>query len=315
MLIGGVCMFHKSVMLNEIIDSLNIKSDGIYIDATLGYAGHSGEILKRIPDGHLYGIDQDDFAIKCSHEKLKMIGNNYTVIKNNFRYMKEELFKLGVVSVDGILFDLGVSSVQLDDGDRGFSFHKDARLDMRMDRSSNFSAYDVVNNYEYKDLVRILRDYGEERYASSIAKNIVKMRANRPIETTSSLVDIIKMSMPARAMKDGHPARRTFQAIRIEVNQELDVLKIGLEQALDLLKVKGRLCVISFHSLEDKIVKSIFRKYSEIGYEIKKLPYVPDEYMPKYKIVGNSITASNEEIKDNYRARSARLRVIERIKE
>lgn len=307
-------MYHKSVLLNEVIDNLDIKSDGVYVDATLGYAGHSSEILKRIPNGYLYGIDQDDFAIKCSHEKLETIGKNYTIIRSNFVNMREELLKLDVEKVDGVLFDLGVSSVQIDDGDRGFSFHKDAKLDMRMDTRADFSAYDVVNSYSYDELVRILRCYGEEKYAASIAKNIVKERENRPIETTFQLVDIIKKSMPMKAMRDAHPARRTFQAIRIEVNHELDVLEIALRQAIEMLKVGGRICVISFHSLEDKIVKNIFKEYSCISDEIKKLPYIPEELEPKYKIISKGIVSSNEEVSSNYRSHSARMRVIERVR-
>lgn len=308
-------MLHKSVLLNEVIENLNIKSNGIYIDATLGFAGHSSEILKRIPDGFLYGIDQDDYAISCSRKRLNEIGNNYEIIRSNFVNMKEKLASLGVDRVDGVLFDLGVSSVQLDYGERGFSFHKDAKLDMRMDTSSEFSAYNVVNEYEYKDLVRIIRDYGEEKYASSIARNIVKYRETKDIETTFELVDIIKKSMPFKAMRDSHPARRTFQAIRIEVNHELDVLRVALDDALSILKVGGRVCVISFHSLEDKIVKNTFNKYSSVSAELKKLPYIPDEYKPKYKVISTGITASNDELHDNYRSHSARLRVIERIGE
>mgnify|MGYP001851961368 CR=1 FL=1 len=308
-------MLHKSVLLNEVIDNLNIKSDGVYVDATLGFAGHSSEILKRIPNGYLYGVDQDDYAISCSRERLDKIRDNYHIIRSNFVNMKSELEKIGVNRVDGILFDLGVSSPQLDDGDRGFSFHKDARLDMRMDTTSDFSAYNVVNEYDYKDLVRVIRDYGEEKYASSIAKNIVKYRENKDIETTFELVDIIKKSMPFKAMRGGHPARKTFQAIRIEVNHELDVLCSGLYDALSLLKVGGRVCVISFHSLEDKIVKNIFNECSSVNAEIKKLPYIPDCYKPKYRIVSKGIVASDEELQDNYRAHSARLRVIERIGE
>ena len=223
------------------------------------------------------------------------------------------LKKYNVDRVDGILFDLGVSSVQLDDKSRGFSFHKDAKLDMRMDRSSSFSAYNVVNEYDYKELVRILRDYGEEKYANSIAKNIVKYRSNKNIETTLELADIIKNSVPFKARRDSHPARRSFQAIRIEVNHELDVLKNVLDDALSLLNVGGRICIISFHSLEDKIVKDVFNKYTTVSKELNKLPYVPDEYKPKYKIVSKGITSSDEELRDNYRAHSARLRVIERI--
>ena len=253
------------------------------------------------------------FAISKSKERLSQISDNYEKIRNNFKYMKEELLKRGIDRVDGILFDLGVSSVQLDDSERGFSFHKDAKLDMRMDTSSNFSAYDVVNSYDYKELVRVIKEYGEEKYASSIAKNICKYREKKNIETTLELVDIIKSSMPYKAMRDTHPARRTFQAIRIEVNHELDVLKIALKDALDLLNVGGRLCVISFQSLEDKIVKKKFLEYSSVSDELKKLPYIPDEYKPKYRIVGKSITASDDELKDNHRAHSARLRVIERV--
>lgn len=308
-------MFHKSVLLKECIDNLSIKRDGIYVDATLGYAGHASEILKRIPDGHLYGFDQDDYAIKKSDEKLKMVGSNYTIIRSNFSNMKEELERLGIHKVDGILFDLGVSSVQIDQAERGFSFHQDAKLDMRMDTTKPFSAYQVVNEYSYQDLVRILRDYGEEKYASSIAKNIVKKRGIAPIETTFQLVDIIRCSMPMKATRETHPARRTFQAIRIEVNQELEVLKLGLEQAISLLKKDGRLCVISFHSLEDKIVKTTFQKYSEVNSEMKKLPFVPEEYLPKFKIVSKGIVASKEELLENSRAHSARLRILERIKD
>lgn len=308
-------MYHKSVLLDECIENLNIKEDGIYVDATLGYAGHSSEILKRIPKGHLYGFDQDDFAIEKSNERLMGIASNYTIIRSNFCNMKEELLKLGVEKVDGILFDLGVSSVQIDDANRGFSFHQDAKLDMRMDTKKDFSAYNVINEYDYQDLVRILKDYGEEKYATSIAKNIIKARDNKNIETTFELVEIIKKSMPMKAKRDGHPARRSFQAIRIEVNRELEVLEKALDQALDLLNIGGRLCVISFQSLEDRIVKNKFKASSELLENMKKLPYVPDEYMPKYKIISKGITASCEELENNSRAHSARLRVIEKCKE
>lgn len=308
-------MFHKSVLLSECIQNLNIKEDGIYVDATLGYAGHSSEILKRIPKGHLYGFDQDDFAIEKSEERLEKISNQYTIIRSNFVHMKEELAKYGVTQVDGILFDLGVSSVQIDDATRGFSFHQDAKLDMRMDTKQELSAYHVVNEYDYLDLVRILRDYGEEKYATSIAKNIIKYREQKKIETTLELVDIIKKSMPAKAMRDGHPARRSFQAIRIEVNHELDVLNEGLEQAISLLKKDGRLCVISFHSLEDKIVKKKFLECSEIPSDMKNLPYIPEEYLPKYRVVSKGIVASKEELEENSRAHSARLRVLEKYRD
>jgi len=307
-------MKHKSVLLSESIDFLNIKEDGVYVDATLGFGGHSLEILKRIKRGFLYAFDQDSEAISYSKERLKDY-NNYLIIKSNFANMKECLLEKNVTKVDGILFDIGVSSMQLDEDYRGFSYHNDAPLDMRMDTDSSFSAYDVVNTYSYQELLRVIRDYGEEKYASSIAKNIVKDRELKPIETTFELVDIIKKSMPMKAMRDGHPARKTFQAIRIEVNHELDVLKEALIQAIDLLNIGGRICIITFHSLEDRIVKNIFREYSEIGSEFSKLPFVPDEYLPKLKIISKGITASSEELEDNNRARSARLRVVEKIKD
>ena len=240
-------MLHKSVLLEESIKNLNVKKNGIYIDATIGYGGHSKEILKKLDTGFLYRFDQDDYAVDYSNKFLKDFGNNYLIIKSNFSNMKKELHNLGIDKVDGILFDLGVSSVQIDNEDRGFSFHKNARLDMRMDRSSNFSAYDVVNTYDYNNLVRILRDYGEEKYAASIAKNIIKYRTDKNIETTFELVDIIKSSMPMKAMRDAHPARKTFQAIRIEVNNELEVFEKALKDALDLICVNGRICVITFH--------------------------------------------------------------------
>ena len=308
-------MYHKSVLLEECIENLKIKQDGIYIDATLGFAGHSKEILKRIPKGHLYAFDQDDFAIEKSNEVLKKISNNYTIIRSNFSNMKQELKKLNISKVDGILFDLGVSSVQLDNDERGFSFHKDAPLDMRMDTQKKFSAYNVLNEYSYEDLTRILKEYGEEKYASNIAKNIIKEREKSPIKTTFEFVNIIKMSMPMKAMREKHPARRSFQAIRIEVNKELEVLEIALKQAIELLKPQGRLCVISFQSLEDKIVKNIFNEISNIPKEVQNLPYIPEKYQPKFKIISKGITPTKQELENNSRSHSARLRVIERIKE
>lgn len=305
---------HKTVLLNETVDNLNIHEDGVYVDATLGFGGHSGLILKRIKRGYLFAFDQDDMAISYSRKKLSEISNNFEIIKSNFANLKEELLKRNIEKIDGIVFDLGVSSPQLDIPERGFSYHNDARLDMRMDTSKEFSAYNVVNEYSYEDLVRILREYGEEKYASSIAKNIVKARESKNIETTLELVDIIKKSMPMKAMRNSHPARRTFQAIRIEVNNELEVLKIALESALDMLNVGGRISVITFHSLEDKIVKEVFNKYSRVDSNLSKLPFVPEEYKPKYKLIAN-IVPSKEELEENNRARSSRLRVIERIKD
>lgn len=310
----GIWMKHKSVLLEESINFLNIKENGVYVDATLGFGGHSLEILKRISKGFLFAFDQDSEAIKYSEERLKEY-SNYKIIKSNFANMKECLFKENVNKVDGILFDIGVSSMQLDEDYRGFSYQKNAKLDMRMDTDSSLSAYDVVNNYSYQELVRVLREYGEEKYASSIARNIVKSRELKKIETTFELVEIIKKSMPFKEQRDGHPARKTFQAIRIEVNHELEVLETALEQAIDLLNIGGRLCVITFHSLEDRIVKNMFKKYSEVPSKFAKLPYVPDEYMPKCKIISKGITASSLELEENNRARSARLRVIEKIKD
>ena len=286
-------MKHKSVLLEESINGLNIKEDGVYVDATLGFGGHSLEILKRINKGFLFAFDQDSEAIMYSQERLSDY-HNFKIIKSNFSNMKQCLAEENITHVDGILFDIGVSSMQLDEDYRGFSYHQDAKLDMRMDIDQSFSAYDVVNTYDYNNLVRILREYGEETYATSIARNIIKSREEKPIETTFQLVDIIKKSMPMKAMRDSHPARKTFQAIRIEVNHELDVLKSALEQAIELLNVGGRLCVITFHSLEDRIVKTTFKKYSEVDSKFSKLPYVPEEYQPKIKIISKVIIPSKE---------------------
>ena len=304
---------HKSVLLEESINSLNIKEDGVYVDATLGYGGHSGEILKRLKKGKLFAFDQDEYAINYCKDKFKDNGN-IEIIKSNFSNMLEELNKRGITKVDGILFDLGVSSVQLDQEERGFSFHKDAKLDMRMDTSKSFSAYNVVNEYSYNDLVRIFREYGEEKYSTSIANKIVKYRENKPIETTLELVDIIKSGMPMKAMRESHPARRVFQAIRIEVNNELGVLQTALEDAIKLLNIGGRISVITFHSLEDKQVKKAFKKYSEIDEKIKGLPFIPEEYKPILKIIEKGITPSQKELEENNRSRSSRLRVAEKIK-
>ena len=305
---------HKSVLLNECIKYLNLKDDSIIVDATLGYAGHSSNILKNIPNGYLYAFDQDEEAIKNSSEKLKKISNNYEIISSNFVEMKKELGKRKITKVDGILFDLGVSSPQLDEKERGFSFHEDARLDMRMNQKQKLSAYEVVNEYQLEDLIRIFREYGEEKYATSIAKRIVDVRKSKKIETTLELVDIIKSSVPEKYKREKHPARKVFQAIRIEVNKELDVFSSALNQALELLKVNGRICVITFHSLEDKICKERFKKVSDIKSELKKMPVIPDTYLPQFKII-KTVLPTKEEIENNPRARSAKLRVIERVKE
>lgn len=306
---------HISVLLNEAVDGLNLKEDGIYVDATLGYAGHSSEILKRIRRGYLFAIDQDKDAIKFSQEKLSKIGDNFTIIDSNFCNLKEELTKKNVDYVDGFLFDLGVSSVQLDEAERGFSYHNDARLDMRMNQESDFSAYEVVNDYSEEKLAEIFFKFGEEKYSRSIARNIVKYRENKKIETTLELVDIISNSVPMKAKRDKHPARRVFQAIRIEVNHELDILEDSLKDALSMLKVGGRVAVITFHSLEDRIVKNLFREYTSIDEKVKGLPNIPLEYLPDFELVNRqAIAPSDKELSDNNRARSAKLRIIKRIK-
>lgn len=306
-------MKHISVLLNETIDSLNIKDDGIYVDATLGYAGHSSAILKKIKKGYLYAFDQDSDARSYSENSLKKIGNNFCIIPTNFVNLKEELQKRGITKIDGIMFDLGVSSPQLDDAKRGFSFHHDAKLDMRMNKDSNFCAYDLVNNYSYEDLKRIIKDYGEEKYASVIAKTIVEKRSIKNIETTLELSELIKTCVPFSYKRDNHPARRTFQAIRIEVNKELDVLKKALEDAISILNKDGVISVITFHSKEDKIVKDIFKNKSKVSSMALNLPVVPEELKPELKIL-KKIKPSKEEIEDNKRSRSATLRVAIKLK-
>ena len=306
---------HISVLLNEAVDGLNLKTDGIYVDCTLGYAGHSSIILKRIKRGYLFAIDQDRDAIQYSRKKLAEIGDNFTIIDSNFSNLKQELRKRNVTFVDGFLFDLGVSSVQLDDASRGFSYHKDARLDMRMNQDSDFSAYDVVNDYTEEELSRIFFEYGEEKYSKSIAKNIVKYRQKKKIEATLELVEIISSALPMKVKREKHPARKAFQAIRIEVNHELDILENSLRDALELLNVGGRIAVITFHSLEDRIVKNLFKEYTKIDDKVKGLPDIPDSYLPNFELVNKkAITPSKEELENNYRSRSAKLRIIQRIK-
>ena len=306
---------HVSVLLEEAIQGLNLKEDGIYVDCTLGYAGHSSEILKRVRRGCLFAFDQDSDAIKYSTEKLSKIGDNFTIIYSNFVNLKEELKKRNIEKVDGILFDLGVSSVQLDEADRGFSYHQDAKLDMRMDRNNPISAYEVVNNYSEMELSNIFFKYGEEKYSKSIARAIVKCRENKKIEGTLELVEIIKSAMPMKAKRDKHPARKVFQAIRIEVNHELDILEKSINDALDILNVGGRVAVITFHSLEDKIIKNIFKEKTHIDDMVKGLPNIPEEYMSNYRLINNKAIIPGEmELENNNRSRSAKLRVIERIR-
>ena len=305
---------HRSVLLEETLKYLNLSETSIIVDCTLGYGGHSSEILKKIKRGFLFAFDQDEDAIKASTLKLREISNNYEIIKSNFVHLKEELEKRKITKVDGILFDLGVSSPQLDEKERGFSFHQDAKLDMRMDKDNPLSAYEVVNTYPYEKLIDIFFRYGEERYAREIAKGIIKSREKKPIETTLELVEIIKNNVPEKYKREKHPARKVFQAIRIEVNQELEVFEQALRQALDLIKVGGRVCVITFHSLEDRLCKQIFNEVSSINKSLKELPIIPEYYQPKYKIIG-SFVPTKKETETNHRARSAKLRVIEKIRE
>ena len=301
---------HKSVLLEECIKNLALQDNSIIVDCTLGFAGHSSEILKQIPNGKLYAFDQDSYAVATSKKRLEELASNYEIIETNFVHLKEELQKRNVESVDGFLFDLGVSSPQLDEDMRGFSFHKDAKLDMRMNPNQALSAYEVVNQYSYEDLTRIFYTYGEEKYGSSIAKAIIK---KRPIKTTLELTEIIKLNVPEKYRREKHPARKVFQAIRIEVNDELNVFEKALKDALELLSVNGRICVITFHSLEDRICKKIMKEVSSIPDTLKKLPVIPEELQSKYKIIG-TFHPTIKEVEENNRARSAKLRVIERIK-
>lgn len=305
---------HVSVLLNESIENLNIKEDGIYVDCTLGFAGHSKEILKRIKKGKLFAFDQDGEAINYSKKILDQISGNYEIIKSNFAFIKSELNKRGIEKVDGVLFDLGVSSVQLDEAERGFSFHKDAKLDMRMDTDQSFSAYDVVNDYSKEELEKIFFNYGEEKYSRSIASAIVRERENKKIETTLELTEIIRKSVPEKYRRTHHPARKVFQAIRIEVNKELDVFTKALNDAIDMLNPGGRICVITFHSLEDRICKKIFKEKSEIDSVFKGLPDkdIPLEYRPELKLI-TKVKPSKKELADNNRSRSSILRVAEKM--
>jgi len=307
-------MKHYSVMLNEAVDGLNIKSDGVYVDATLGYGGHSSLILEKIPNGYLYGFDQDDEAISFATDRLSKVASNFKIIRSNFVNLKEKLNELGIEKVDGILFDLGVSSPQIDDVNRGFTFMNDGPLDMRMDLKASKTAKSVVNDYSENELTDIFYLYGEERMSRVIAKKIILERKKKCIETTKQLVDVILSAVGAKYFNKFHPERQIFQAIRIEVNGELDVLRKVLPQALELLNDGGRISVITFHSLEDRIVKQFFKKESEVDELVKGLPVIPKEYLPKLKIVNKKpIVASDKEISENSRSKSAKLRIVERI--
>ncbi|UXR70312.1 MULTISPECIES: 16S rRNA (cytosine(1402)-N(4))-methyltransferase RsmH [unclassified Staphylococcus] len=311
-------MFHHiSVLLRETVDQLNIKEDGVYIDCTLGGAGHSQYLLSQLSDeGRLIAIDQDTTAIEHAQEKLKDDLHKVTFVHSNFRHLQQILDDLEIEKVDGILYDLGVSSPQLDIPERGFSYHHDARLDMRMDQTQDLSAYEVVNDWSYEDLVKIFFRYGEEKFSKQIARKIEARREAQPITTTLELVECIKEGIPAKARrKGGHPAKRVFQAIRIAVNDELAAFEDSLEQAIECVKVGGRISVITFHSLEDRLCKQMFQEY-EKGPEVPRgLPVIPEEYTPKLKRVNRKpIVATDSDLSDNNRARSAKLRVAEILK-
>ncbi len=305
---------HIPVLLNEVIEGLNIDPEGIYVDGTLGGAGHSYEIAKRLKGGRLIGIDRDEDAIAAASERLEPFSDRVTIVRGNYGDMADILGDIGISEVDGILLDLGVSSHQLDEAERGFSYREDAPLDMRMDRRDELTAYDVVNTYTEAELTRILKDYGEERFAGSIARHIVKARAERPVSTTFELSDIIKASIPAKYRdKKGHPAKRSFQAIRIEVNHELDILRDSLNGMIDILKPGGRLCVISFHSLEDRIVKQAMRTAEDPCICPKDFPVCVCGRKPKGRCVSKkAITAADNELDTNNRAHSAKLRIFEK---
>ena len=304
---------HYSVLLEEAVEGLNIKEDGIYVDCTLGGAGHSLEILKKLTTGKLYAFDQDNVALENAKIKLSEYADKVVFIKSNFENLKEKLAEQNVYEVDGVLYDLGVSSPQLDTPERGFSYNYDTRLDMRMDTDASMSAYEVVNEYSYHDLVRIFYRYGEEKFSKQIARNIEKKRELAPIETTFQLVDIIKESIPAAKRRTGgHPAKRVFQAIRIAVNNELSVFENSLEQAIDIVKVGGRISVITFHSLEDRICKQIFNLYAKNKDIPKNLPVLPEESLSKLKLITRKpICPSERELEENNRSRSAKLRIAE----
>ena len=304
---------HIPVLLNEVIEGLNIKSDGIYLDLTLGRAGHSSVILSKLDKGQLIGLDQDEDAINKSDIRLKEIGGNYKLFKTNFVNVLEVLKQENIAYVDGILMDLGVSSPQFDEGERGFSYKEDAPLDMRMDRSQGITAREIVNSYSLEELTKIFRDYGDEKFAYQIAKNIIKYRERKPIETTFELVDIIKDSKPMKVLaKAGHPAKQAFQALRIAVNDELNVLIKTLNDIIPILKPHGgRLAVITFHSGEDRIVKNIFKEYSIVIGNRNDGPN--DQVEKEYRLVNTKpIVAGTEELERNHRSASAKLRILER---
>ena len=308
---------HVTVMLHETIDMLDVKPDGIYVDATLGGAGHSEYLLSKLSEkGHLYAFDQDQNAIDNAQKRLApyIEKGMVTFIKDNFRHLKDRLHDLGVTEIDGICYDLGVSSPQLDQRERGFSYKKDAPLDMRMNQEVSLTAYEVVNHYDYHDLVRIFFKYGEDKFSKQIARKIEQAREQKPIETTTELAEIIKSAKPAKELKKkGHPAKQIFQAIRIEVNDELGAADESIQQAMDMLALDGRISVITFHSLEDRLTKQLFKEASTV--EVPKgLPFIPDDLKPKMELVSRKpILPSKEELEANNRSHSAKLRVARKI--
>ena len=307
---------HVSVLLKETVEQLNIRPDGIYVDGTLGGGGHAYEVLRRLsPKGRLIGIDQDADAIKAAGERLLEFGSRVTIVRSNYCNMRLELQKLGIDRVDGILLDLGVSSFQLDSAERGFTYREDAPLDMRMDRRQAKTARDIVNEYSEQELFRVIRDYGEDKFAKNIAKHIAAARAIKPIETTGELVEINRRAIPAKVrMNGGHPAKKTFQAIRIELNGELEVLKNSLDDMIDLLKPGGRICVITFHSLEDRMVKTIFKTNENPCTCPSHFPVCVCGNKPKGRLaVKKPIVPGEEELTKNKRSKSSKLRVFERI--
>ncbi len=306
---------HKSVLLEETVNGLNIKPDGIYVDGTLGGGGHAWEVCSRLNDkGSFIGIDQDAAAIEAASARLRDFGERVTIVRSNYCDMKSQLQQLGIDKVDGIVLDLGVSSYQLDTAERGFSYRVDVPLDMRMDRRQSMTARDIVNDYSEMDLFRIIRDYGEDKFAKNIAKHIVLERAKGPIETTGQLTEIIRQSIPMKFQKNaGHPAKRTFQAIRIELNRELEVLRDSLDTMIDLLNPGGRICIITFHSLEDRIVKSIFKRNENPCTCPSHFPVCVCGNVSKGKVITRKpILPSEEELEYNSRSKSAKLRIFER---
>ncbi len=307
---------HTTVLLKETVDGLNIHPDGIYVDCTLGGAGHSEYLVKQLsPKGRLICFDQDTVAIENAKVRLADYLDRITFVHSNFRYIKEELYNLGIQTVDGILYDLGVSSPQLDTPERGFSYHHDAPLDMRMDQTAALTAFHVVNEWPYEDLVRIFFRYGEEKFSKQVARKIEEARKKAPIETTGQLVELIKEGIPAAARrKGGHPAKRIFQAIRIAVNDELGAAEDSLVDAIDLLNLGGRISVITFHSLEDRLCKTLFKEASSIPELPPGLPIIPEEMKPILKLITRKpILPSDEELTENNRSRSAKLRIAEKI--